>query len=313
MKYSCIICMTLIAGALFLESASAQVATPTTPPTTAAAEVTGCAQAQMVVDSLLSNANARIESARQSNNPAEMRATVDAVQTTIRDVRAQLAACANTAAADPHAGHTMPGTTTSPGVTDMPVMKTTEPAVGRPPAPTPADPHAGHTTAPGASTAKPAAPARAGTPTSKPATGPTKPAAADPHAGHAMAPAKPAPKAAAPPTSRPSTAKPAAPDPHAGHAMTPVQPSPKSTQPAAKPAPATKPAPADPHAGHGAAAAPQPAPSGTDAKAVDPVCGLRVDPGDAPSSNHGAQTYYFCSTKHRDLFVGNPAKYLPKQ
>jgi YHS domain-containing protein len=289
----------LIAGALFLESASAQVTTPT-PPTTAAADVTGCAQAQMVADSLLSNADARIESARQSNNAAEMRATVAALQTTIRDVRAQLAACANTGASDPQPRHTVPGITNPLGVTEMPVMKTTEPA--KPSAP---DAHAGHTT-----TTTPPPPAASA---AKPATAPGKPSATDPHAGHTMTPAKPAPKTTAPSTGKPTTPKPAAPDPHAGHTMTPAKPPPKTTQPAAKRAPVAKPAPADPHAGHGAASATQPAQSVADAKAVDPVCGLRVDPAAAASTKHAGETYYFCSTKHRDAFVGNPSKYLPNK
>jgi hypothetical protein len=85
----------------------AQVAPATQPPATAAAEVTACAQAQIVVDGLLANAYSRLELARQSNNPTEMRAAIDAMQTTIRDVRAQLGACANVGAADPHAGHTL--------------------------------------------------------------------------------------------------------------------------------------------------------------------------------------------------------------
>ena len=246
MKWSCIVCITLISGALSLEPAAAQETTARTPPTTAAAEVTGCAQAQMVVDSLLSNANARIEAARQNNNPVEMRATVDALQTTIRDVRAQLAACANPAASDPHPPHTVPGMTNPLGVTDMPVMKTTEPATGRP------------------------------------AAAPAKPSASDPHAGHTTPPAKPAPK-----TAKPSTGK-----------------------PAGKPAPAGKPPAADPHAGHTAAATSAPAQSVADGKAVDPVCGLRVDPADAATTKHGGRTYHFCSVQHRDLFVSNPAKYL---
>ena len=66
-------------------------ATQASPPTTAAAEVTACAHAQMVVDRLLEAADSRIEAARQLNSAAEMRATVDALQGTLRDVRAQLA------------------------------------------------------------------------------------------------------------------------------------------------------------------------------------------------------------------------------
>lgn len=98
----------LILGGFIHSVAAAQVTTPPPPPATASAEVTACAQAQKVADSMLADAYARLEMARQSNNPAEMRAAIDALQTTIRDVRAQLVACANVGGADPHAGHAMP-------------------------------------------------------------------------------------------------------------------------------------------------------------------------------------------------------------
>jgi YHS domain-containing protein len=257
--------VTLITSIIFAPSmAVAQdAAAPGQPPATAAAEVTACAQAQTVADALLANAYARSESARQSNDPAEMRAAIDASQTTIRDVRAQLAACAKPDAADPHAGHAAPAATT-------------------PAPPTPAaDPHAGHMTTPRPSPAKPAvAPAKPAAPISKPTAPAVKQPALDPHAGHMTTPTEPAPKRSAPSTAKPSTAKPSI----------------------------SKPPAPDPHAGHGAPTTPQSVPDG---KVIDPVCGLRVDPADAPSTEHGGQTYHFCSTKHRDLFVSNPAKYLP--
>lgn len=275
----CTFLMVLSSSSLFMNAAAfAQATTPVpgsaAPPTTAAAEVTACSQAQMVVDSLLTGANTRLESARQSNNPAEMRAAVDALQTTIRDVRAQLAACAKAGAADPHAGHAMPGQTTQPGAPPMPGVKTTEPGMGQPAAP------------------------------------PAKPPAADPHAGHNTTPAAPAAKPASPtPKSPAPTTKPPATDPHAGHTMSPEKPTRSTEKPTTKPAQATRPEAADPHAGHGGASTQ----TSSDGKAVDPVCGLRVDPRDAPSTKHGGQTYYFCSIKHRDLFVSHPAKFLPNK
>lgn len=246
----------------------AQVAPGATqPPATAAAEVTACAQAQVVVDGLLANAYSRLELARQSNNPAEMRAAIDALQTTIRDVRAQLVACAKVGAADPHPGHASPGVTTMPRTTATSGSKPSEPAMAQPSAP-------------------------------------AKPLAADPHAGHTTPPSKPAPK-----TTTPVPAKPPATDPHAGHTSAPPA-KPATAKPAAKPAsPAKPPAAADAHAGHGAPA--PAAPASRDAKAIDPVCGLRVDPSKATSTTHGGQTYYFCSTRHRELFVKEPAKFLP--
>jgi hypothetical protein len=98
-----VLLMTGVPGAAAQTAAPAQA--PAAPPTTAAAQVTACTQAQPIVDDLLITALARLETARQTNDPAAMRATIDALQTTLRDARAQLAACANPAAADPHAGH----------------------------------------------------------------------------------------------------------------------------------------------------------------------------------------------------------------
>jgi len=76
----------------------------------ASAEMAQCARVQPVVENIIAAAMARLESARQSNNPAEMRAAVDQLEAALRDIRTQLAPCAAAAAAtDPNAGHTMPG------------------------------------------------------------------------------------------------------------------------------------------------------------------------------------------------------------
>ena len=72
----------------------------------ASAEMAQCAQVQPVVEKIIAAGMARLESARQSNSPAEMRAAVDQLEAAFRDIRAQLAPCsAVSAAADPHAGH----------------------------------------------------------------------------------------------------------------------------------------------------------------------------------------------------------------
>lgn len=163
--------------------------------------------------------------------------------------------------------------------------------------------------------------------------------AQDPHAGHSMstAPAAPATSSGTPPASDPSTApapagatpgaKPqAGADPHAGHtAAPPAAPPARAT--AARPraaAPAEKPTAAstDAHAGHvtGSPSA-QPPTAGTAASrtsqtpssAVDPVCGLKVDPNSAPQASYRGQTYYFCSEQHRQLFMKDSAKYAPKE
>jgi YHS domain-containing protein len=80
----------------------------------ASAEMMQCAQVQPVVDSVITGAMTRLESARQSNSPANMRAAVDQLGAALRDIRAQLAPC-SAAAADSSPGHAMPGMQPSPG------------------------------------------------------------------------------------------------------------------------------------------------------------------------------------------------------
>src|SRR5436305_1403262 len=47
------------------------------------------------------------------------------------------------------------------------------------------------------------------------------------------------------------------------------------------------------------------------ATAVDPVCGMTVDPAAAPASHvHDGQTYYFCCPSCRAKFAADPARYL---
>ncbi|MFO1351206.1 MAG: heavy metal translocating P-type ATPase [Gammaproteobacteria bacterium] len=44
--------------------------------------------------------------------------------------------------------------------------------------------------------------------------------------------------------------------------------------------------------------------------AVDPVCGMSVDPAGAPSLEHAGGRYYFCCNGCRDAFQADPARYL---
>jgi YHS domain-containing protein len=187
---------------------------PAGPPTTAAAEVTTCVQAQLVVDRLLAMAMARLEAARQTNAAADLRAAVDSVEATVRDARAQLAPCASTQP-----------TTGSPG-------------------------------------------------------------------GHMM------PMTPATPAAKPS-------DPPMDHSKMPM-----GTAPAAKPGPGGK--SAAPAAPTDHSRMPMSTPPDASAQAVDPVCGLRVDPATASRATHRGKTYSFCSEQHRELFQKNPAKYLSK-
>src|SRR5438445_96077 len=47
------------------------------------------------------------------------------------------------------------------------------------------------------------------------------------------------------------------------------------------------------------------------ATAIDPVCGMKVDPRTTVHRHeHQAGTYYFCSERCRAKFAADPAKYL---
>ena len=233
----------VIAAVAVLSGATAVAQQPPGPPTTAAAEVTQCAQSQMVVDRLLATAMQRLDSARQSNAAPDLRAAVDSLQNMMRDARAQLAACASTTPAAPMDHSKMP----------MATAPTAMPATGaKPPSPAPMD----HTMPIGNTSA------------AKPATG-AKPSARTPM----------------------------------DHSKMPM-----GTTPAAKPGPSAKPstpAPMD-HS-----KMPMDAPDAA-AQAIDPVCGLKVDPASAPQATHQGRAYSFCSEQHRELFQKTPAKYLPK-
>ena len=48
--------------------------------------------------------------------------------------------------------------------------------------------------------------------------------------------------------------------------------------------------------------------------AIDPVCGMTVDPKTASASaEYQGKTYYFCSTGCRAQFKRDPERYLGKQ
>ncbi len=155
----------LIAAAAAPVGATGLVPQQPGPPTTAAAEVTQCAQAQMVVDQLLAAGMTRLDAARQANSPADLRAAVDSAQGTMRDARAQLAPCGSMrAGGDPHAGHATPGQMPA-GAPGMPAMApgSPMPAPGSKPPAAPMDhskmPMGTAPAAKPASGAKPATPA----------------------------------------------------------------------------------------------------------------------------------------------------------
>src|SRR5262245_5231342 len=54
-----------------------------------------------------------------------------------------------------------------------------------------------------------------------------------------------------------------------------------------------------------------PSPAGPTEIAIDPVCGMTVDPRTAAGSyTHGGRTYWFCSTGWLERFRADPERYL---
>lgn len=51
---------------------------------------------------------------------------------------------------------------------------------------------------------------------------------------------------------------------------------------------------------------------GKSQKAVDPVCGMSVDPATATSVEHEGVPYYFCSSHCAKSFEADPAKFVTK-
>jgi YHS domain-containing protein len=47
-------------------------------------------------------------------------------------------------------------------------------------------------------------------------------------------------------------------------------------------------------------------------KVIDPVCGMEVDSGTAPSLSYKGKTYYFCSEEDKAKFEKDPEQYLKK-
>ncbi|HOF90129.1 MAG TPA: YHS domain-containing protein [Armatimonadota bacterium] len=46
---------------------------------------------------------------------------------------------------------------------------------------------------------------------------------------------------------------------------------------------------------------------------IDPVCGMRMNPEEAPAVlTYGTRSYYFCSDTHKQEFERNPEFYVEK-
>src|SRR5690606_30115259 len=53
---------------------------------------------------------------------------------------------------------------------------------------------------------------------------------------------------------------------------------------------------------------------GADGKAIDPVCGMRVDPAKTPHrATHEGSEYHFCNPRCREKFLADPERYLHPQ
>ncbi len=60
-------------------------------------------------------------------------------------------------------------------------------------------------------------------------------------------------------------------------------------------------------------AAPAPLAKAGGQKAVDPVCGMEVDPETAPKETYKGKTYYFCSPSCKAEFKESPEKFVKKK
>jgi YHS domain-containing protein len=293
-----------------------------------------CAQVQPVVDNIISASMVRLESARQSNSGAEMRAAVDNLEGALRDIRTRLSVCTGVAAAaDPGAGPTMPG---------MP-----QPPVAS--APAAAMDHSKMTMSGGAPAARPGAatgakPAARGASMdhSKMTAGGSAPAAR-PGAATGTKRAEPGPPmdhskmtmGGGAPSARRGAAtgsKSAAPEAPMDHSKMPMGGTPPAKPRAAAGTKLAAPAAPMDHSkmpvgggkpGASAGAKPAPPAASMDhskmqmgaakpGTVMDPVNGLMVDPATAAMTTYQGQTYYFSSEQSRQEFLENPAKFAKK-
>jgi YHS domain-containing protein len=118
--------MAMSAGVAAAQHAAHQMPQPPPTQTPSAQTVAACVGAQQHVTALADRANARLEAARQSNSPQELRAAIADLQTTLLEIRERATVCAALqpaqAPAD-HAGHgagTPVAPAARPGATPVP-------------------------------------------------------------------------------------------------------------------------------------------------------------------------------------------------
>lgn len=120
--------------------ASAQHEGHTTPAAPSSAQVAACVQSQQQVSTIADQAAERIESARQTNNPAAMRSALDDMEAVLARVKSLAQTCASLQAGagdQPHAGHAGANVQQSGVPSPAPVMSpgSTSPAPGAVPPP----------------------------------------------------------------------------------------------------------------------------------------------------------------------------------
>ena len=118
-----------VVGVLFAATASVsavQHEDPQVPASPAAqsADVTACRSASQQAVLAIGGLDARLEAARQTNNPSQLRAAMDDLQAALGSLRAQLASCATLAADQGGAMGNMPGMQHSMPGTGQPVSGT---------------------------------------------------------------------------------------------------------------------------------------------------------------------------------------------
>ena len=252
------------------------------PPSADAAACTRGAQQALPV---IERARARVETARQTNSPPELRAAIDDLQSALSQLTAQLTPCAPPVSGFPRqdSAQALPMPQDHSNMT-MPMDHS---KMVMPPA------------APKAETAKPSSGAAMPMDHSKMAMPPGTPKTETSTSSKGAAMPMDHSKMAMPPTtSKSETKRPSAdaatPMDHSKMSMPPTAPKPSTDKLAATPGNAKLPVmPLE--------------------KVVDPRCAKTIDLKTAPKATFEGKVYYFCSTADRDRFRSDPAAYLKKR
>lgn len=278
-------------------------------PTPEPALVSACVASQQQAAALADGLTRQLESARQTNAPADMRIAMDGLQAALVELRTALRKCdplqAAAAASDGQRGHNnlmnmqppagaVPQTATKPGSTTaapgaMPEMDHSKMAMGT----RAAKPVVASGVKPAGSMAgmdhsKMTMGGRAAKPSAPAAGKPAGPMAGMDHSKMAMGGTAAKPSA-------PTAAKPSAPMAGMDHSkMNMGNAAPKAGD-------------------HSAISGTAKLPVTMAERVADPACPSNVGQANAPTAVYQKKVYYFCSTADRDRFRKDPAAYLKKQ